>query len=281
MLKPAVSIVNGINIQSIDVLNRGLAFGDGVFETMRVMDGAIPLIHLHKARLLRGLHALRLNYSAANLSNDIDTLLAQVKQQGICSGRAKWIVSRASGGQGVIPSDSSGVDVVLLFYPSDISGWIQSSVKLMTGNVRLPRNANLAGLKHLNRLDYVLAAQQSNMNVGQHLLLMDTAENVIETLHHNVFFIQSDAILTPSLKSSGVQGVFKAFLTEKVLPSLGVLVVEKDITLAEAEQCEACFITNAYSGITPVNRLRDVDYSESSVLNDIGIEVNNLLVRPL
>lgn len=101
MLAPVVSLVNGVKTQQIDIQNRGMAFGDGVFETMRLTQGCIPLLDLHKARLHVGIKALGLNYSEAALNKHLAQLFSIINDSNIVSGRVKLIVARGQGGRGL------------------------------------------------------------------------------------------------------------------------------------------------------------------------------------
>lgn len=277
MLVPIASLVNGVKTQQIDIQNRGLAFGDGVFETMRLEKGTIPLLDLHKARLRSGLNALGLNYSDASLARDLAQLFDVVTQANVSTARVKLIVSRGQGGQGVIPSQDAGVDVAIIAYASTLTAWVQPSVALKTSDVLIPHNTNLAGLKHLNRLDYVLAAQAAKPIGNEQVLLLDVAGNVVETLHHNVFFILGGNVITPALNRCGVNGVFKQFLMSVVLPETGGRIIERDINLAEAKRCDACFITNAYSGLTPVSGIDGQHFEGDALLAAISAELTQAL----
>lgn len=278
MPKPLLSIVNGTRSALIDTQSRGLAFGDGVFETMRVTQGKIPLQGYHTQRLLHGVNALGLSFSESELQQSFRHFLSEINQVGVISGRAKCIVARRAGGQGVIPTQPSEVDVVFLYYqlgaqPNDADLlWSQSPLELLVSNTRLPLNANLAGLKHLNRLDYVLAAQRSPLTPSQQLLLLDTEGHVIETLHHNVFFLVGSQIITPRLDLSGVEGVFKAFLKQVVAPELALEWLEKDIALGALGTFDGCFITNAFTGITPVKSIKVADAKACSSSGQEGVE---------
>lgn len=280
MLVPIVSLVNGVKTQQIDIQNRGMAFGDGVFETMRLTQGRIPLLDLHKARLHTGIKALGLNYSEAALNKHLAQLFSIISDSNIASGRIKLIVARGQGGQGgqgVIPSPDAGVDVSILLYASQLAAWVQPAVALKTSKVQLPHNVNLAGIKHLNRLDYVLAAQAVMPTENEQVLLLDVANNIVETVHHNVFFIRGSEVVTPLLTRCGVNGVFKQWLTNSVIPQAGLQLVEREISLADAETCDACFITNAYSGLTPVTAINGYLFNSCEKLNAITGEINQIL----
>ena len=277
MLEPVVSLVNGVKTQQIDIQNRGMAFGDGVFETMRLTQGCIPLLDLHKARLHTGIKALGLNYSEAALNKHLAQLFSIISDSNIVSGRVKLIVARGQGGQGVIPSADAGVDVSILLYASQLAAWVQPAVALKTSKVQLPHNVNLAGIKHLNRLDYVLAAQVAMPAENEQVLLLDVANNIIETLHHNVFVIRGSEVDTPSLARCGVNGVFKQWLANSVIPKVGLQLVERETSLADAESCDTCFITNAYSGLTPVTAINGHLFNSCENLNAITGQINQIL----
>lgn len=253
--QPGWALVNGELSQSIGVHNRGLAFGDGLFETMRVVQGAIPLVNYHLARLTLGLQRLGIPLDQQQLTGELRDFLVRIGAGEQSSGRAKLMVTRADGGRGVYPSDKSHNLRVMLFQPGAPQGWLQPPMNLRSCDIRLAHQPALAGMKHLSRLEYVVAAQQPGLQSGEEWLLLDQDDRVVETVHHNIFALAGNTVYTPNLDSCGVKGVSRQYLLEVVLPALGFQVETGDYSVNDFRGAEAVWINNAFAGITPITAI--------------------------
>ncbi|MCC6297460.1 MAG: aminotransferase class IV, partial [Pseudomonadales bacterium] len=127
---------------------------------------------------------------------------------------------------------------------------------------RLADNPQLAGIKHLNRLDQVLAARE--LSPGTEGLLQDVAGQVVEGLSGNLFVKTAAGWRTPPLTRAGVRGVMRELLLDEIFPVLGIPVVEHEVAVEEMFAAEALFLCNAVRGIEPVawlepaNRLLEI-----------------------
>jgi 4-amino-4-deoxychorismate lyase len=259
--------INGRPNVGLSPYDRGFSYGHGLFETMRLWKGCLPLIDLHLRRLAKGSKVLSLSYDAGELVSQIDDALAIFPQNGI----VKLILSAGDAERGFRYPRESKATSVLQYFESSASQNIET---LQLCHYRLPHNPRLAGIKHLNRLDQVIAA--SELASHHDGLLLDQSGFVIEALSRNIFLMVENRWLTPSLLKSGVSGVMRTLLTEKILPSMGIPVDIKDIDIDLLSSASEVFVCNAVTGITPVTELAGVarwaNVQQTTVVRDSLIE---------
>ncbi|WNK21463.1 aminodeoxychorismate lyase [Halomonas piscis] len=226
--------------------DRGLAFGDGVFETVLMRDGAPLLWPRHRARLRHGCRTL-------GISPPDDAAL-EACWQPPASGLEvlKIMVTRGSGGRGYALPERQRPRLLYrrtAFAPAR-SRWRGVDVCLCA--LRLARQPALAGIKHLNRLENVLARREWQSADIAEGLLADTDGNLVEATAMNVFWRADDAYWTPPLDASGVAGTLRAALLEQGRVQEAPLSAE---TLLESSAVEQLFVGNSVQGLWPVNAL--------------------------
>lgn len=242
-------LINGHWKEVVDVRDRGLAYGDGVFETVLCFQGEMPLWALHERRLQRGCDRLKIPCSTAEISQQLQWMLDELKRLGTASAVIKIMVTRGIGGAGYIPSADPLPCVIIQALPHHPSEAAYLGVPLVELNYRLPVNPCLAGIKHLNRLDYVLAATElSGHPPGTCGLLQDAPGNVVESLHQNIFIVSGGRLFTPQLDKCGVEGVMR----EKLLAQQEFSAEACTVTREDLCSADEIFLCSAVRGIWPV-----------------------------
>jgi len=234
------------------ITDRGLAFGDGCFETVRLHNGRAPFWPQHKARLLHGLAALQITADEALLDQLLQQALKQCNGQGIF----KLIVTRGTGGRGYSSHSALSAGYYPRVFPLTLPSKQAYTNGLQVGlcSLRLAEQPALAGFKHLNRLEQVLARREVDEQGWDEGLLCDKAGNPVELTAMNVFFRFSDTWWTPPLSTCGVAGVARGWLLKQLN---SVQLGEKPPNdLALASEAFAC---NSVAGILPVSRLQQTD----------------------
>lgn len=274
------SWIDGQPGASLPADDRGLAYGDGLFETIRIAGGRSPLLELHMQRLLRGAETLRLPL-------DLDTVLAELKafiaaqaQAGRSDCTVKLIVTRGSAGRGYRPLPEAQVRRALLAFapPAWPSTHSEDGVALFECATRLAINPALAGIKHLNRLEQVLARAEWDDARYAEGLLCDAEGRVIEATMSNLFLGQDGVLVTPRLHRCGVAGVLRGFLLARAL-SLGIPVSERDVTRAELDASDELFVCNSNFGIWPVRELGQRRRAPGALTRRLQAEVVTLWQR--
>ena len=171
--------------QALDLQDRGLHYGDGLFETLLKLDGAIPLWQDHYQRLKNGCERLRIP-----LADEL-WLSQKVSQETSDQDSAviKIIVTRGRGGRGLKLPAPNQFSIFVLKYPYTEISQAELALDVSICQTRLPINPNLAGLKHLNRLDYVLAAIEiEDLDNNDEGILCDSDGYLVEGVISNLFF---------------------------------------------------------------------------------------------
>lgn len=239
--------------QLLDTQERGLHYGDGLFETLLKFDGEIPLWNSHYGRLRKGCDKLQLPLP------DEKWLLQRIdaETQGHDSVVIKVIVTRGRGGRGLKLPEHNQVSVFILKYPYTAINDEELKLNVAICQTRLPLNPNLAGLKHLNRLDYVLATiDLEQMANKDEALLCDTEGYIVEGIVSNLFFCIQGEVYTPSLEFSGVEGVMRQeilnYLASQIIPvQIGRFYPELLLKASE------CFLCNSVHGVRPIHSIDD------------------------
>jgi len=255
-------LVNGTPGTSISAADRGLNYGDGVFETIAVDRGEPLLWQRHMARLEAGCRRLGLEWPA-------ETLLRRESREMLQPDRScvlKILLTRGEGGRGYAPPRTAPVTRILgvhplPHYPGDF--W-ERGVSLRVCVTRLGENPDLAGIKHLNRLEQVLARREWDDPAVSEGLMRDGHGRVIEGTFTNLFVCSDGGLSTPDLGRCGVAGVMRDLVMELAARE-NIEVVRKDMTLDEVKSAEALFLTNSLIGIWPVRVLDDVTFSPAKI----------------
>jgi len=269
MHKPAhITQVNGVDTSAIDIADRGLAYGDGLFETMRVVNGRIPLYEYHLERLAKGVEVLRMGPVEALLEQfdgEVQSVLEATKHDAVL----KVIVTRGRGGRGYQPPEEARIQIVSqLFDAYGASKGGEKGARLNIAQYRMGLNPSLAGIKHLNRLDQVLVAEEL-LQINQHLnqeqrfdeLLVCSIEDcVIEGSKSNLLLFNKDRVVTPGLERCGVSGTLRDALMATQAEH-GVTIEERVLSLGDLEQYSAMAICNSIIGLRPVKFLGDRELS--------------------
>ena len=249
MSNPVV-IINGNQADTISSLDRGLLYGDGVFETIAVKQGKLLHWADHLERLNEGCELLKLHdLDVSVLEKEVQILLDSDKAQDKCV--VKIIITRGIGERGYKPSTQALTRIVQIFpWPEIPKSYLDLGVKVTLCDFRLSRQNRLAKIKHLNRLEQVLARSEWD-NEFQEGLVCDTCDNIIEATSSNVFFQIDDKLVTPDLSQSGVAGVMRKQII-KYCRINNIVVGIRDFKLAEMNQIQAMFLCNSINAIWPV-----------------------------
>ncbi|VUD56571.1 Aminodeoxychorismate lyase [Thalassocella blandensis] len=248
---------NGECVKPADLASdRGLSFGDGVFETIAYFQSSIPFLALHLERLNSSCARLKINLNLDNLRQQLQTFLAEVDAS---YGRLKIIVSRGKKGVGCYPDLQDEANIYFAFTPTkELFSNRARQLDLRVARTPLYDMPVLAGLKHLNRLNYIAAALEETSPFEEELLFLDVRQNVIETMHGNVFFIRAAnrQLYTPCLKQVGVVGVLRTFIQNTLAEQCQFKVVEQDVSVAALDDFDGAFMCNAIKGIVPIGKIK-------------------------
>lgn len=243
-------------------MDRGLAYGDGLFATMRTSIAGILCFEVHQARLTAGAARLGFDWQMSpSLRQQLITLAEQYPQHCI-----KLLITRGVGGRGYEPPEQVLATEVVSVHPipPHYATWQQQGIRLKTSPVRLGHQPLLAGIKHLNRLEQVLIRTQPLPKGFEDWLVLDCMGKVIESSMANIFFVKGNQVITPSLELCGVAGVMR----EQVMLALLQQQMNIDCLSVDTEQLmefDSAFITNSVLGVVDVMAIDALKFSRTPI----------------
>lgn len=255
-------LVDGRDSQTVPVEDRGLAYGDGLFETIAVRGKGCRFLAEHLQRLKVGCERLRipppdqliLASEAEALTKDCD------------HGALKIIVTRGTGTRGYAalgkpqPLRALGLE----FTEPGPPEYVQFGVRVRYCAMSLSRNAALAGLKTLNRLEQVIARSEwidSDIKEG---LMLDSRRCVTSGTMTNLFLVVDHALLTPLLTEAGVAGIMRSKILKEAR-SAGIETHELTISTDDVANASEVFVSNALIGIWPVREIDGKGYTRGPI----------------
>ncbi len=257
--------------------DRALQYGDGVFETLRIVDGCIPMWEFHQQRLIWAQHALKL---PLDLFLSRWQMFVQQHLADVASGCAKLVISRGCGPRGYkIPNDSR------------LNWWLQVNDFAPRKNVTpfhltlcqhtLSRQPVLAGLKHLNRLDQVIARSEWGDEAGfDEGIMFNLDGDVVEGTMSNVFWLSGDQLFTPDLSQEGIDGCVRRWLIADPYELLtSPVIIKKAAKLDELLSADAVFLTNSLLGIQSVQTIAGHAVAQSAWVDTLAKAFNDQFSR--
>lgn len=245
-------LINGHREDGVSPFDRGLAYGDGVFRTLPVCGGTPHCWQLHYRKLCEDCKSLGIVCPPEEvLAADIDMLVGEGEDATI-----KIIITRGEGARGyAVPALSQPMRLVIRTpAQSYASGNASDGVKLHLCELRLSHQPRLAGVKHLNRLENVLARMEWVDPQITDGLLLDVAGNVIECTMSNVYIRTGNNLATPDLGRCGVAGVTRARILE-LAPHFGYRPQITDLSLEQLLDADEVLICNSLYGAWQVRAL--------------------------
>jgi 4-amino-4-deoxychorismate lyase len=253
---PERVLVNGRAAQEVSALERGLHYGDGLFETIACIGGQPRFLPRHLRRLAGGCRRLELTFSDfSNLGREVCALAAGTERAIV-----KVLLTRGTAlARGyALTGAETPVSVTLRYaWPAEDPAADEEGVRVRIARLRLGENPALAGLKHCNRLEQVLARREwSDPQIGESLMFSSSGALISGTMS-NVFLVHDSTLLTPRVDRCGVAGIMREVVLEAAaalrVPAAECVLGEPD--LARAQEL---FLTNALIGIRPVRELEGV-----------------------
>ena len=248
------NLVNGVEQDHIALGDRGLQFGDGLFETLCVRAGQARYWERHMARLRAGCARLELPPpDEQRLHFEVGRLIRQQPH-----GVVKILLTRGTGGRGYSPPADVEVNRIVRYLPRPVIP--AEGLHLARCATSLGRNPRLAGIKHLNRLEQVLASHELTDLQADEGLLADSEGKVIEGTRSNLFLVHQGELITPDLGQCGVAGVLRSVVLD-TCTAAGIACHIREVAWSELEEAEELFMTNSLMGIQPVIRFAGRDLS--------------------
>lgn len=256
--------VNGRLVAGVAPTNRGFAYGDGIFRTMRLINGELQDWPLHYQTLVADCCKLQIVCPSAELlMQEFKYFMSTANEDERQGSIVKIVITRGDGARGYAPPAICEptrvfVQSPLPIYPPEI---YSTGVALYTCQTRLAQQPLLAGIKHLNRLENVLARAELKDPRFFDGLLLDYSEHVIEAVSGNLFIRKDGLVLTPALTDCGVAGVMR----QKVIDwykTQGQQVVVTSLHRENLLAADAVVVTNSVYGVCQVIRIDEIELNQ-------------------
>lgn len=247
-------LINGECKQQIEISDRGFQYGDGLFETIEVKNGKPVFFNRHLARLNTGCSRLRIPVPDLELLSDEVFSLCKDSELAVL----KLIVTRGSGGRGYRQPDPIQPTRVLSLhpYPDYPLAHKEQGITARFCDTRLGLNPLLAGIKHMNRLEQILARAEWNDTSIQEGIMLDINDHIIEGTMTNLFYVKEGAVHTSLLTHAGIAGIMRGIIME-ILSDSGIPISERLFNKDEFLSADEIFVSNSVIGIWPVNQIEN------------------------
>lgn len=262
-----MTLIDGIPADVVSANDRGLLYGDGVFRTL-MRAGGITLCWARQYRKLAAdCAALHLSCpDAAVLETEVACLPPD------CVAKIIITRGRAARGYAVVPGISPTRIVTSSLLPLYPQSYCTEGVKVHLCSLRLAPQPRLAGIKHLNRLENVLARMEWDDPAIAEGILLDEAGNVIEGTMSNVFCYRAGVLHTPDLSCCGVAGVQRERILEYAAQS-GMAVQVGRLALGRVMEAEEVMLCNSVIGAWPVREFNGRVWK----MGDVAVRLRRLM----
>lgn len=248
-------LLNGETKHCIEFSDRGFQYGDGLFETIEIDNGIPVFLNQHLQRLAKGCQKLLIPLP------DTDLLTREANQLASHSAKAvlKLMLTRGSGGRGYRQPEPIKSNRLFSLHPNPDYPESLSTHGIVARfcHTRLGLNPALAGIKHMNRLEQVMArAEWSSQDIHEGIM-MDNNGNVIEGTMSNIFLVKDNILYTPSIESCGVEGILRNIV--KTLAAVNnIQCIETTLQQEDVYAADEIFVTNSIIGLWPIHTLEQL-----------------------
>jgi 4-amino-4-deoxychorismate lyase len=268
MSGPLEVLVDGVACRQGWPQDRGLLYGDGLFETMLARAGRIRFEADHRARLADGCSRLAIN---AELARIWDQAAATAVRHGNATLRLQVTRGQATA-RGYAPSGREHASAILSVFPAPAAEELPARISAVTLRQCLGENPDLAGLKHCNRLEQVLARQALTGRGAFEGLMASSAGFLISGTMSNVFLELDGELVTPSVERCGVAGVLRTVVLREAAP-LAIAIRIASLPLAMLARCTALALSNARIGLVAVHELDGRTLGRSPALEQLATRI--------
>jgi 4-amino-4-deoxychorismate lyase len=250
---PTTTWVDGVRAEVLPLPDRALSFGDGLFETLLLRQGDPLFTELHMQRLQRGLQVLAFPDCLRAVRQHLIDAASEVRDLGWCWAALRLTVSRGPGPRGYAPPATTKPRIIIT--ASELSNDCQKmapAATLSLASVRWPTQPALVGLKHLNRLEQVLAAAECSTAGTDEAVMLDQSGQLASVVAGNLFLLHEGRLQTPALIDCGIAGTRRRLVMEQWAGALGLPVRESTLSLQDLESADEVFYCNSLQGLRPV-----------------------------
>jgi aminodeoxychorismate lyase len=260
----------------VSVFDRGFLYGDGLFETMRVLNRKVFRWEQHIERLRGGLEYVKLKFAldAAGLREAADKLVSANEMP---DSLLRLTVSRGVGRRGYSPAGAEKPTLVMSLHLF-VSATPQEGWSVITSNVRLPAGQPLAAYKTCSKLPQILARMEADDAGADEALLLNTEGFVVEGASSNLFWVEEDQVCTPPIPSGILAGVTRVVVLE-ICGELGIAARESALKPGQLAGTDGAFLSLSSAGVVPIRSVDGREMPVSPIITQLGTAYQDLLRR--
>jgi len=262
----------------VSINDRGFTYGDGLFETMRVVGGKPFRLAQHLERMVRGAEFLKIKlpHAAREISHFADEL---IKQNEMPDSILRIILTRGPGPRGYAPADAGPPTVVITLHPTPPAATDTTATwSLVTSPYRIPASDMLSSFKTTNKLLYVMARAEATERGADEALLVNTNGEAAETATGNLFWVYQDKICTVPTGRGVLPGITRAVVLE-ICQTLGLQTNKRVIKPEALRNSEGIFVTQSALGIVPVSVFDGEPVRPSPLVDQIACSYDEMLMH--
>jgi len=260
-------LINTADANSIDANDRGLAYGDGLFETIAVRNSACRFLDAHLQRLQQSCKKLAI--PAPDETRLIDNIRTLIADQDCEHGVIKIIVTRGTGPRGYgFKSESLAPTIMTGISATEPAKTNADGIRAQYCLTPASRNSSLAGMKTLNRLAQVMARSEWTDPQIAEGLMTDDRGNLVGGTMTNLFVVAAGELWTPPVTEFGVAGVMRSKILQ-IARDLKLKIKEDDFSLTFVNDADELFVSNSLIGIWPINSLNERSYPVGPVTHQL------------
>ena len=259
----------------ISIANRAFLYGDGLFESVKIINGKPFNLDVHLKRLFSAallLH-LEINVSRNDFQDDIELLIREnnIKK----GGNLKILVFREEGGK-YLPENNQASSLIMS-ESSDKNSFSLNKKGLELGlfKIQLKPMNKLSNYKTISALQSVMCSLDARQKAKDDCLMFNTENRIIESANSNIFYVKNNIIFTPLLREGCVDGTMRNCILS--LKDLDYKIVENEVKIGDILEAEEVFLTNAIQGVRWVSHIKEQQFTEQKVVKLLTNKINQLV----
>ena len=265
----------------ITAQNRGLRYGDGIFETIKIKNGKLILVDEHLERLWKGMLALKFSIGKFFTKEKlVEEIIALAKKNKLQDARVRLTIIRGGGGIYDAKNHSPNYIIEAINLPEGNGELNSNGLQLCFFEDAKKAIDNFSNLKSNNYLPYFMGALFAKENQCNDAIILNSQGNICDTTIANIFYIKNEIVYTPSLTQGCVAGVMRHWLIAKI-QILGFTVNETIVTKKDLLAADEVFLSNSIYNIRWVKNIEETFFTNDlvfQIVNDLQIkEVNDFV----
>ena len=258
----------------ISLENRAFLYGDGLFESVKIINGKAFNLEAHLNRLFAGalLMNLKIVASKNDFRNDIERLL--IKNKITKGGSLKILLFRDEGGKYLPENNQTSCLIISKFSDKILFTLNKKGVELGLYKTQL-KPIKLSNYKTMSALQSVMCSLDANQKGKDDCLMFNTENRIIESANSNIFYVKNNIIFTPQLREGCVDGTMRNCILS--LKDLDYKIVENEVKLGDILEAEEVFLTNAIQGVRWVSQIEAQQFTDQKVSQSLVDKINQLV----